>query len=665
VIQTGSSVFRPRARLMRLLGEELISDEVMAVSELVKNAYDADASTVTIRVLDSGTPELARVEIVDDGTGMSLQTLLEAWLEPATSFKRQNGRKRKTELGRYPLGEKGVGRFAADKLGAELELVSRTRGSDEEVRLVVSWEDFGDGHYLDEVHNTWEVRDPIEFPDGAHGTLIRVCRLRTAWDQALVERVHEGLARLISPGSDLGGFRMHLDCPDFRDLSGPVEDRFLETAPYRLVGHVNDRGELVVYHRSVPTRDLRLLAGDHFRLKRGLRTPQCGPFRLSLSVWDLDALGVNGQRLTRPVRALLRRMSGVSVYRDGFRVAPYGGPGDDWLELNQRRVNNPTMRISTNQIVGVIAITQEDNPLLRDRTSREGLVDTPGFRDLKALAVAALSILEEERYALRKAAGPPPPPPGSDPVLAHLENARLAGGGTKAILDAAAVYRKYREESERREEILLRLASAGAAAQCLLGQLNGSIASLLGLMPLIERRLEGASQLSRLGRTLGVVSQQLEALERLRAGQSAPVTRFDLRSLAQDALSIYAPAVSTVSVQAAVSGRSGVTVTGDRPLVLQALLHVLENAIIAAAEQQGDRWVEIGLPENPLRLEVRDSGSGVAAEFRDHIFDPYFTTRNGRNGVGLYFARALLRGRGHDLRLGESGNTFELIFEPN
>src|SRR5215207_8314817 len=99
MLASGTSRFRPRARLLRLLGEELISDEVMAISELVKNAYDADASSVTVRLVSVQDPERGAIEVVDDGVGMTLETLLTAWLEPATSFKRRGGRKQRTPTG--------------------------------------------------------------------------------------------------------------------------------------------------------------------------------------------------------------------------------------------------------------------------------------------------------------------------------------------------------------------------------------------------------------------------------------------------------------------------------------------------------------------------------------------------------------------------------------
>lgn len=122
------SALRPRARIMKTLGSELISNDAVAVIELVKNAYDADASRVLIKFVGPLHPGQGHIDIFDDGVGMSLDVVRGAWMEPATPGKRQKTSSRSKN--RRVLGEKGIGRFAAMRLASELELVTRARGSD-------------------------------------------------------------------------------------------------------------------------------------------------------------------------------------------------------------------------------------------------------------------------------------------------------------------------------------------------------------------------------------------------------------------------------------------------------------------------------------------------------------------------------------------------------
>src|SRR5439155_15244279 len=98
------------------------------------------------------------------------------------------------------------------------------------------------------------------------------------------------------------------------------------------------------------------------------------------------------------VRELIRSNSGIALYRDGFRVRPYGEPEYDWLGLGQRRVNNPTMRLSNNQVAGFVYVTAEDNPELRDRSNREGLIENPQYEDLKEVMPKAIPEIGQRQY---------------------------------------------------------------------------------------------------------------------------------------------------------------------------------------------------------------------------------------------------------------------------
>src|SRR5207237_474130 len=129
--------------------------------------------------------------------------------------------------------------FAADKLGAELELITRCAGAEEEFVVRISWHHFDHDRYLDEVENTWFSREPSEFPDERHGTLLLIRSLRATWNQEMITRLNNGLIRLISPATVGLDFAIELICSEFPFASGRVVNRLLDTAPYRLYGTVD------------------------------------------------------------------------------------------------------------------------------------------------------------------------------------------------------------------------------------------------------------------------------------------------------------------------------------------------------------------------------------------------------------------------------------------
>lgn len=131
-INKGYEILRPRARIIRTLGDELISNETVAIIELVKNSYDANARQVTVRFVGPLEKGKGRIEVIDDGTGMNLDTIKTAWMEPATIIKA--GKKRVIGKRRI-LGEKGVGRFAAAKLSEKLTMIARPKESEDELLL--------------------------------------------------------------------------------------------------------------------------------------------------------------------------------------------------------------------------------------------------------------------------------------------------------------------------------------------------------------------------------------------------------------------------------------------------------------------------------------------------------------------------------------------------
>jgi hypothetical protein len=431
----GTATLRPRARLMRTLGDELISSEVVAVSELVKNAYDADATRVLIRFVEPLEAGSGAIEIIDDGHGMTLDTITGAFLEPATRYRQRHTRSE--EFGRIVTGEKGIGRFAVSRLADELELVSRRPGAPTETRVMFDWRLFDrEDAYLDEVDVVWETVPAREiepggvidalWPDGLpsperaqRGTLLRMQHLRAAWGREHIEKLRTALSRLVSPflfaehaGAE-DAFSIVIQAPAiFPDLSGRVEpSEALQNPHYRLTAHVEADGhyslELLMRGEDEPVVHTGRILIDE-------RAPTSGPFDVDLRVWDRDAPSMQelGEQLgtgSQTVRRDLDRVAGINVYRDGFRVLPYGEPGNDWLNLDARRIQNPTQRISNNQVFGFVRISKDTNPQLRDQTNREGLISNQAYADLHSGLRQLIGRLEDARYARRREEEPKSP----------------------------------------------------------------------------------------------------------------------------------------------------------------------------------------------------------------------------------------------------------------
>ena len=212
VERSESRAFKPRARLLRLLGDELIRDPNIAIFELVKNAYDADASYARVEMKNVHDRHLGYIVVSDDGTGMDWDTLTGVWLEPGTDFrKRQRSDEmgRSAKFGRLPLGEKGVGRFAAGKLGDHVTLITRAKDQPEIV-VEIDWEELIAHEYLSEALIPLRTREPRIFTGGGTGTMLEISSLRDDWSRRMVRNAHRAITSMCSPFGGSGDFETEL-----------------------------------------------------------------------------------------------------------------------------------------------------------------------------------------------------------------------------------------------------------------------------------------------------------------------------------------------------------------------------------------------------------------------------------------------------------------------
>jgi len=661
---------------LRTFGDELISSPVVAVIELVKNAYDADATRVLVRF----RPPFASagggsIELIDNGHGMSIETIEQTWMEPATLHRKRNPKSE--TLGRRVLGEKGIGRFATSRLADELEVVTRRPADELETHVSFDWSAFDDeDSYLDEVTASFWEEEPAVFVAGGdvdllwpdeqpprgrrRGTLLRMERLRQGWMDDELNQLRVGLARLISPfdydATEKTGFKILLDVPAHDRFTGPVEPpELLQHPPYLLSGKVAADGS---YRLSVhlPNQPRSERAEGTFTLPGG-RPPACGPFEIELRVWDRDrdsmkSLAVERGATVRAVREDLDEAAGINVYRDRFRVLPYGEPRNDWLRLDLRRVQNPTMRLSNNQIVGYVLIGADKNPDLRDQSNREGLIENQAYEDLRFLVISVLAELEKRRYTARR---PPAEAPERGGIFTSFSISPLRAYVRQRYPDdqqlVQLVVDTADDLAQRVEEVqdviarYRRLATLGQLIDIVLHDGRAPIAKIgneakLGLRD-IDRDQNG-KLVSRLGERLSTIHTQSDVLavvfrriEPFGGRRRGRPRRLPVESIIADTVAVVETEIERLGARVSMPTGDH-TVSVDPAELQEVILNLLQNSLWWLREVPEDERkinIRVRRPEGRLEIYFSDSGPGVDPAFADRIFDPYFSTKP--NGVGL------------------------------
>ncbi len=688
LLTRGNEKLRPRARIIRAVGEDLISNETIALIELIKNSYDADAHRVTITFEPPLAIGQGAIVVEDDGHGIPLETLRSAWLEPATATKKTV---RYSPNGRRVTGEKGLGRFASARLADRMNVESTATGLRRRVKADFDWGEFRkEERFLDEISCHWEEhRSP---PGGGTGTVLRLEGLRDEWTAESFRKLRAELARLVARPRPGDAFSIELLLPSaFKDQEGPITSPVILGRPhYALIGSLSGEGHLT---GNLTTGQTTSAIDEVLKLERG-RPPRCGPFAFEMKIWDRDrdALGALAEELQTTLRDLRRDLdeaSGVSIYRDSFRVLPYGGPADDWLRLDLRRVQNPTMRLSNNQIVGAVHISADGNPALRDQTNREGLVESQALDDLRRCVVEILARVETERYRNRRAGGHGDRSKGTglfrdfdfSPVRESFQ--QRYPGDKEYLARLAAWEHAFKASVKEVQDVLVRyrrLATLGQLIDVVLHDGRTPVAAISNETDLARRDLKGGAiptiARDRLLQRLEAIRRQTDVLSAL-FRRIAPFggrkrgrkVRQSIEKLIADAFAILARRIEDLQVRTSLP-------SGDTPVAVEAtdmqqvFVNLLDNALY---------WLEKTPPAQRaivvechrvdgggVELLFCDSGPGVPDEARDFIFNPYFSTKPDGVGLGLTIAGEIATEYGGSLELITSrllpGANFRLRF---
>ena len=712
---------RPYARLLTMLGDQLIKDERIALIELIKNSYDADASWVKVTFENFGEnyevlPE-SKIIIMDDGEGMTKKTLSTKFLNPATPGKKLKKQKNdKTAKGRIIQGEKGIGRFAMLKLGRKIDVISKTLDDDYEHILHYDFSKYDTDFlkennkekelFIDDLSVQLEERTPETFVkqdivlgikkdiQPAKGTVIEISKLNEGWTEEKVKNVANDIVKLQSifdaitntkqeKVKDNNSFFVYLykdeDYKNYNenyinDLSVlidqktvlRIDDGFFDAETLEYSFKLNGVPQKISLYDSEicgikKFKDyFKYVVDNQFLIKREI---ECGSFYFSFYVFDFTP--------TAPAKYLLDdedkkkiRPHRIYLYRDGIRVYPYGEPEDDWLQIDTLRGTvSAGAFLSNDQVIGVVKISHSQNPRLKDKTNREGLIEdgyaTSDFIKLLQVFLTYIrnkpyrqyQINNERRENQKKV------------VEKQLDsNFSLLRDIVKDNKDATEklneIEKDYKAEKQflvRRAETTENLAGVGLSVETashdimrmmglVLTNIDNLISEIMSVNEIDKETL--LNELNSMRGSLGFVHAQLKDIQLLFTSSKQRRRNINVKEILDRVSKIYKNTAKKANVSIEVEEIPGsplVAKTTDAVL-LQVLLNLFDNSIYwLGTIDVENKKILITLDGENCKLIFSDNGPGVKNSDLPYIFESFYSGKGeeGR-GLGLYIARQLL-----------------------
>jgi hypothetical protein len=382
-IQSEDIFFDSDGNLFKHIGRNQIDSETIALIEIVKNSYDADATEVLITFENVGKPN-SEIIVTDNGHGMTYQAFKDYWMCPGTSHK--EAEQISPKWGRMMLGRKGMGRFGTDKIGSTVIVKSKTKKNQSAFAAHINADLFERPNAKFQntpIHLIFSENLKFVEKDFEIGTQIRMKKLRRTWTKKMISEVREELSKMISPDERSSNFNIIFDVKNDDNLSGKLENSIKDGYSHELIIQVDKKDDYIIVINGKQVKYGNVLydclekftsADDVNDGERDINDnfKSFGPVKGRILYFNSGGLRSYGS-YKHGKRA---DHTGVKLYRSSFIVKPYGEKHNDWLRLKAKR-NTKGWRyyINADKIMGFINIDPHKNPKLEDTTNRQGLID--------------------------------------------------------------------------------------------------------------------------------------------------------------------------------------------------------------------------------------------------------------------------------------------------
>lgn len=703
--------FSVDAGLITRLGRELVARQETAVSELVKNAYDADAATVELTFKQAEKPG-GVLTVEDDGTGMDKRELIDGFMRLSSTEKVENPISPRYQ--RRRAGQKGIGRFAAQRLGNKLTIVTQKARSKKAFKVEINWKRFAKNVDLVNIANTIE-EIPKTKPEG---TTLTIEGLMDSWTEDSISRVYRYITDLIQPFPLSQRLKTSKLDPGFdvriykvKGTGKPETIASIEKLIYKFAladieGVVDNGGlgawslkskQLGLKEDVIPIGSDRDDSGKRFKYLRNVNVR---------AYYYIYNQGYIPPIQNKAIRDMADERGGIRVYRNGFRVLPYGEPLNDWLRLDassaRRLILPPHANIN---FFGFVELIDSEGTLFQETSSREGLVENEAYKELvsftsRVLKAAVISVAEvrkrkqttsQKKWKTKRS--PTLRLKETTEQLAKLgeelktvsSKSSLAGSRHSVSRMARQINEFVQELQEtataQEEETSTRIQEEGmlrvlASLGLIIGEFTHEVRHRF---PPIIADAQYFNKLHKSGSHNKVARSLLDHLSTFRtytAYFDRAVSENARRELDIQELSIVLRNFQKIIQPAA--KRYGITVHEPKiygydvftpPMHASEWVSILFNLFtnshkaIKKASVKGEIFLRAGKIDKTVYLEFSDNGVGIASEIAPRIFDAFFTTttpadpmateqeENIGTGLGLKIIKDIVTGYGGDISL--------------
>ncbi|WP_298497663.1 EcoRII N-terminal effector-binding domain-containing protein [uncultured Algibacter sp.] len=692
--------FKPKAHILTLLGEELIKSPVMAIYELIKNSYDADAKEVNVYFRDIDSIEKGAIIVEDSGTGLTEDVVENVWLEPGSDFRKpinsETGLReiiRSPIFNRVPMGEKGIGRFAVHKLSTKILLISRPRIieideetkkiikdelADYEIQLYINWSKFTQSKHLKDIPVKWKVKkDPKEFRfKEKSGTYIHLSGLKETWNKGMSRSLKRSTLAMLSPKNDSKLFKINLEFGNNWLSDFPSTTDVLNEAPYKMVAlldkdynltfeynfnlHNNsDIGQRKIIDSSSYNKSVKGLIRPSMReyfekkeLEEDLINSELekydkgeipfGGLMIEFYSYDLDSVSLKDTS-SNPglVKTILKDHSGIKVFKDDLRVYNYGEPGNDWLGLDLKRVNEKKW-FSNNQNIGYVYLNSEQSTSLIEKTNREGFVDSFDYDQFVVLIEWILLQFREERlkdreiwlkYNKKSNSGSFEDSVASFKALIKSTDLDNETKKSKLLAEADKIEKEFKEK----QDTLLLPAGVGLTASVALHEIDK-------LVPRMEETVKSSpfnkktitNQVTELkGYVAGILSM-------LKKGGDSEI---NIEKSIKQAIANYELKLELRKIRCTIDIEKEVTnLLCDNRYFITMMMNLIDNSIYwldAIYSDSKGIYISVFKEENDTHIIFADNGPGFTDSVEE-IVKPFHSRKKGGIGLGLYIIDTLM-----------------------